>query len=95
MSVKTRLLSSLSIDQLIQHEIGSYVSISLQSTRTTKTTESVAVKTEPTNENSSLESNLNYKLPDSTLLILNEIDDEKCWHDYLNPYFNMNFNFEK
>ena len=89
-SCKNNLLSSLSLDQIIQHELGSYVSISLQSTRSNE-----IVKTEPTTESSLDDSNLKYRLPDSTLLILNEKDDEKSWHDYLNPYFNANFSFEK
>jgi hypothetical protein len=88
---KHKLLNSLSIDQLIQYEIGSYLSISLESTKTNE-----SVKAEPKEMQNGIEENPQYKLPDSTLLILNENDDENSWHDFLNPYFNnANLNFEK
>ena len=90
-----KILGSLSIDQLIQHELGSYVSISLQSTRTNTNT---SVKNEQNSENANqmeVDENLKYRLPDSSLLILSENDDDKTWHEYLNPYFNVNFNFER
>ena len=88
---KHKLLNSLSIDQLIQYEIGSYLSISLESTKINE-----SVKAEPKEMQNGIEESPQYKLPDSTLLILNEKDDENSWHDFLNPYFNNpNLNFEK
>jgi len=88
-NTKHKLLNSLSIDQLIEYEIGSYVSISLESTRKNEN-----VKMEQSTQNL-VEDNFQHKLPDTTLLILNENDDENCWHDFLNPYFNINLNFDK
>jgi hypothetical protein len=84
-NAKHNLFSSLSIDQLIKYEIGSYVSISLESSRKNDT-----IKVESSNEDT-----FQHKLPDTTLLVLNENDDENNWHDLLHPYFNINLNFDK
>ena len=69
------------IDQLINNEIGSYLTISLQSIN----------KTNEMKQHQDL-----YKLPDCSLLYLNE-NDETNWHSYLGPYLmnNKNLTFEK
>ena len=87
-----KLLGSLTVEQLVQHELGAYVTISLQSTRHT------AIKSEPLSETAMQvdEQQTKHTLPDSSWLILGENDDEKSWHGHLNPYFNVNFNnFER
>ncbi|CAF0705814.1 unnamed protein product [Brachionus calyciflorus] len=71
------ITNSLTLDDLFNHEIGSYLSISLQKSP------------ETTNENRM------YKLADSNLLVLTDKDDERKLYEYLNPYLNQNFNFEK
>ena len=71
--VTYKILSSLTAEQLVQYEIGSYVTISL----VTATDES------------------GYKLPDCSLLTVNENYDERVWNDAFSPYFNNNFYFEK
>jgi hypothetical protein len=82
-----KILSTITIDQLIKHELGAYLTISLCSTSLGLAKQEAKSESEP--------ALVSYKLPDSSLLILNENDEERAWNDYLNPYFNINFNFEK
>ena len=72
------IFNQLTVEELMKHELGSYLTISLQS----------IVK------NSELKQNDSYKLPDSSLLILNE-NDESNWQTHFASYFNNNLNFEK
>ena len=72
------IFNHLTVEELMKHELGSYLTISLQS----------IVK------NSELKQNDSYKLPDSSLLILNE-NDESNWQTHFASYFNNNLNFEK
>ena len=67
-----KMLSSLTIEQLVTHELGSYLTVSLLSVEKSNRVE-------------------NYSLPDLSLLMLNETDDEA-----LSPYLNNNnLNSEK
>ncbi len=71
---------SVSAEQLIQHELGSYVTISLHSI------------------NSGTNKSVMYNLPDINLLLVSEnetTENERAWHDLLNPYLNANFDSEK
>lgn len=86
-----KIISSLTLDELFKYELGSYLTVSLQSTQQQQQQHQRSASTE---ERSILNNNY-FKLPDSNLLILNENEDERNWHDYLNPYLNSNFNFEK
>ena len=74
--VTYKILSSLTAEQLVQYELGSYVTISLVSAA-----EEVSAN--------------GYKLPDCSMLAINENDDERIWNDAFSPYFNNNFYFEK
>ena len=85
--VTYKILSSLTVEQLIQHELGAYVTVSLVGS-------SRPLNTSSKNETSKVDSPF-YKLADCPLLLLNENDDERSWHDSLNSYFNTSFNFEK
>jgi hypothetical protein len=72
-------LTQLTVDQLLKHDLGAYLTISLQSTFKNSTTNN--------------ETN-NFKLPDCSLLLLNE-NDESSWYMFLDSYLNNNLSFEK
>ena len=70
------ILSQLTVDQLVKNELGSYLTISLQS----------SLKNSSTNETN------NYKLPDCSLFLLNENDESNWHtylEAYLNNSFNF------
>ena len=73
------ITNSLTQGELFNHDIGSYLSISLQQ----------SLRSSQTNELPY------YKLADTNLLVLNDKDDERTLYEHLNPYLNQNFNFEK
>lgn len=75
-----KILGSLNIDQLIEHEIGSYATISLLSTSPVASPDSTAK---------------NYFLPDGSLLILTDTDDDRSLNEAFTPYFNNTFYFDK
>lgn len=85
-----KIINSLSIEDLFKYEIGSYVTISLYSTAGSSSGADLTadVKSPPV-------VNHHHKLADTSLLLLNENQDERVWHEYLNPYLNFNFNFER
>lgn len=74
--VTYKMLSSLTTEQLIKNELGSYLTISLLS-------------------NDKSAPDLNYFLPDCSVLMLKETDDERILNEAFAPYFNNSFNFEK
>lgn len=75
-----KIISSLTTEELIKNDLGTYLSISLLSAL------------ESPNKNKPLDT---YKLPDCSLLTLNQNDDERNWSEAFSPYFNNNFSFEK
>lgn len=81
--------SLLSVDDLFEHDIGAYCTISLHS---------FAAPSKTAGDNDNDHHNTSHaelhRLADSSMLILNE-QDERTWHDFLNPYLNFNFNFER
>lgn len=81
--VTYKILSSLTTDEMIQHELGSYLTVSLLSTPETGGADGVDKSQE------------NFWLPDCSLLMLNESDDERKLNEAFSPYLNNNFKFEK
>jgi hypothetical protein len=93
-----KILGSLTIDQLIQHELGSYVTICLQSSNVNQPNTIYHSINKLDDDLMSVDGantspGYKYRLPDCSLLALNESNDD--WHEYFNPYMNQNFNFEK
>jgi hypothetical protein len=78
--VTYKIFSSLTSDEMIKYELGSYLTISLLSTEATGDAEKPQE---------------NFWLPDCSLLMLNETDDERNWNEAFSPYLNNNFKFEK
>lgn len=72
-------INSLTIDQLVQLGVGSYLCITLHSLTPVKT---VAGAPEPV-------ASAKYKLPSSSTILLSE-SEEKSWHEALSPYFSAN-----
>jgi len=78
--VTYKILSSLTVDQLIMNDLGSYVSISLLSTAGDINNQTSAA---------------NYRLPDCSLLTLKNSDEDRSLTEAFSSYFNSSFSFEK
>lgn len=72
--------SHLTVDDLIEHDLGAYCTISL-------VTSSHRVDIDDAADG--------HRLADASTLVLSEIQDERVWHEYLSPYLNFNFDFER
>ena len=98
-SSTTSSSSSFDVEGLLEHELGSSCTISLQSTRPVS-------RIRPVVENDSGEVVMEdatvaaeteepgYLLAETSTLVISE-SDERAWHDHLAPYLNFNFDFER
>lgn len=104
--------SYLSVDDLVEHELGAYCTISLHSRRKSATDgggdaiEEAAIEMEEsTGDNTNntdgggkqhhRHHHHHHRLADTTTLVLSENQDDRVWHEYLSPYLNFNFDFER
>lgn len=93
------LFKSIDSDQVVSNEIGAFLTICLHSTSKTSPSGiagSQLAKSEAQTINPSESSQHElYKLPDVSLLNLNENDQLATCHDHLNAYLNNQLNHEK
>ena len=82
LSVTYTALSSTSLDDIVRSNLGATLTISILSGQQQQ-------------QESSQEPSPAYMLPDCATLAIDESDDERTLHDYLSPYMNVNFNFER
>lgn len=75
--------SHLTVDDLIEHDLGAYCTISLYTSSRRVDMDDSAVDSD------------GHRLADTSTLVLSEIQDERVWHEYLSPYLNFNFDFER
>ena len=71
-------LNTMSVEQLVQLGVGSYLCITLHSLAPLKSAVAGQESAEPVAK---------YRLPSASSIVLNE-SDEKSWHELLAPFFN-------
>lgn len=87
---------ALSVDELIEHELGAHCTISLHSRRRLTSGSGTDNTVDMVDSESSGDADtVGYHLADSSMLVLSENQDERIWHDHLSPFLNFNFDFDR